>query len=129
CPGSRRHGPGWRSPTRSRPGDRIVTGTRPVGQTGGMKVPALLRRRASRAAPSTTATPQPPESRPLRPVARRPPSRGPSTRVRRMPVGHLRLDENGDGAPRWMRKAAGMSWRLLVILAVVVVLVYATARI
>lgn len=41
----------------------------------------------------------------------------------------MRLEENGDGAPRWMRKAAGVSWRLLVILAVVVVLVYATARI
>ncbi len=41
----------------------------------------------------------------------------------------MRLEENGDGAPRWMRKAAGISWRLLVILAVVVVLVYATARI
>lgn len=41
----------------------------------------------------------------------------------------MRLEESGDGAPRWMRKAAGMSWRLLVILAVVVVLVYATARI
>ncbi|WP_420111044.1 AI-2E family transporter [Pseudactinotalea sp.] len=46
-----------------------------------------------------------------------------------MPEGHMRLEENGDGAPRWMRKAAGISWRLLVILAVVVVLVYATARI
>lgn len=41
----------------------------------------------------------------------------------------MRLEESGDGAPRWMRKAAGVSWRLLVILAVVVVLVYATARI
>ncbi len=41
----------------------------------------------------------------------------------------MRLEESGDGAPRWMRKAAGISWRLLVILAVVVVLVYATARI
>ena len=41
----------------------------------------------------------------------------------------MRLEENGDGAPRWMRKAAGISWRLLVILAVVVILVYATARI
>jgi predicted PurR-regulated permease PerM len=49
--------------------------------------------------------------------------------VRRLPEGHMRLEENGDGAPRWMRKAAGVSWRFLVILAVVVVLVYATARI
>lgn len=46
-----------------------------------------------------------------------------------MPENHLRLEDGGDGAPRWMRKAAGISWRLLVILAVVVVLVYATARI
>ncbi len=46
-----------------------------------------------------------------------------------MPENHLRLDDSGDGAPRWMRKAAGISWRLLVILAVVVLLVYATARI
>lgn len=46
-----------------------------------------------------------------------------------MPENHLRLDDGGDGAPRWMRKTAGISWRLLVILAVVVVLVYATARI
>ncbi|GAB2594431.1 hypothetical protein GCM10027067_01570 [Pseudactinotalea suaedae] len=91
-------------------------------------MPAILRR-ASRAAPSTTAVPQPDERRLPRPVTTRPPSRGGAPRVRRLPEGHMRLEENGDGAPRWMRRAAGVSWRLLVILAVVVVLVYATARI
>ena len=58
-----------------------------------------------------------------------PSSRGGPVRVRRLPENHLRIEDTGDGAPRWMRKAAGVSWRLLVILAVVVVLVYATARI
>lgn len=96
-------------------------------------MPAILRR-ASRANPSSTATPRPeggatPSSRERRPSGMRPSSRGAATRVRRMPEGHLRLDDGGDGAPRWMRKTAGISWRLLVILAVVVVLVYATARI
>lgn len=95
-----------------------------------MKLPTILRR-ASRAAPSTTAIPQPdPEFRPVRvPVPLPPSSRSGAVRVRRMPENHLRIEDAGDGAPRWMRKAAGVSWRLLVILAVVVVLVYATARI
>lgn len=92
-------------------------------------MPSILRR-AARANPSSTATPHPETpavaSRPA--VALRP-SRSGTSRVRRMPENHLRLEDGGDGAPRWMRKAAGISWRLLVILAVVVVLVYATARI
>ncbi|WP_156251057.1 AI-2E family transporter [Pseudactinotalea terrae] len=94
-----------------------------------MKMPSILRR-ASRATPSTTAIPQPDQDRSAahRPVMIRS-SRGSTPRVRRLPEGHMRLEESGDGAPRWMRKAAGISWRLLVILAVVVVLVYATARI
>lgn len=95
-----------------------------------MKVPTILRR-ASRATPSTTATPQPEHSvtAPRTPTALPPSSRGGVPKVRRMPENHLRIEDGGDGAPRWMRKAAGVSWRLLVILAVVVVFVYATARI
>lgn len=94
-----------------------------------MKLPTILRR-ASRATPSTTAAPQPrprPVERPR--AALRSPSRGPVHKVQRLPENHLRKDDSGDDAPRWMRRAAGISWRLLVILAVVVVLVYATARI
>lgn len=94
-----------------------------------MKLPTILRR-ASRATPSTTAPPQPePSQAERRTVTLRPPSRGPVDRVHRMPENHLRKEDSGDDAPRWMRRAAGVSWRLLVILAVVVVLVYATARI
>jgi predicted PurR-regulated permease PerM len=95
-----------------------------------MRLPTILRR-PSRATPSSTATPLP-ESRPESPrqaVSLPPSSRGGQVRVRRLPENHLRIEDSGDGAPRWMRKAAGVSWRLLVILAVVVVLVYATARI
>jgi putative heme transporter len=95
-----------------------------------MRLPTILRR-PSRATPSSTATPQPDSHResPRQAVSLPPSSRGGPVRVRRLPENHLRIDDSGDGSPRWMRKAAGVSWRLLVILAVVVVLVYATARI
>lgn len=95
-----------------------------------MKMPSILRR-ASRATPSTTAAPQPalpPSS--ARPTVGLPPSsRTGVGRARRLPENHLRLEDGGDGAPRWMRKAAGISWRLLVIGAVVALGVYGTARI
>src|SRR5690606_12561961 len=118
--GRRRRGRLRRVPTRHGPHR---------GQTDSMKLPTILRR-ASRATPSTTAAPQPrprPVERPR--AALRSPSRGPVHKVQRLPENHLRKDDSGDDAPRWMRRAAGISWRLLVILAVVVVLVYATARI
>lgn len=62
-------------------------------------------------------------------MAKRPASRGAVSKVQRLPENHLRKEDSGDDAPRWMRRAAGVSWRLLVIVAVVVALVYATARI
>jgi putative heme transporter len=94
-----------------------------------MRMPSPLRRMA-RPQPSPAAAPE----RPARPATRattalRPSSRASGTRVRRLPENHVRLDDGGDGAPRWMRKAAGMSWRLLVIIAVVALVVYATSRV
>src|SRR5690625_5053985 len=38
-------------------------------------------------------------------------------------------DHDGDGVPRWLRRAGGVSWRILAIVAVVVLFVYAMAKI
>ncbi|WP_354002709.1 AI-2E family transporter [Occultella kanbiaonis] len=65
---------------------------------------------------------------PLPPLPRSP-ARGARARVHRLPEAHLRADDGGDGVPRWMRKSAGWSWRILVVIALISLLVWATARI
>ncbi len=65
---------------------------------------------------------------PLPPLPRSP-ARGARARVHRLPEAHLRADDGGDGVPRWMRKSAGWSWRILVVVALISLLVWATARI
>lgn len=63
-----------------------------------------------------------------RPIGRAP-SRGAQPFVHRLPESHLRAEDNGDGVPRWMRRTAGYSWRILVILTIIALLVWAMARI
>ncbi|SEE18305.1 Predicted PurR-regulated permease PerM [Ruania alba] len=59
----------------------------------------------------------------------RSPARGARLHPHRLPERHLSSDATGDGVPRWMVKAGGWSWRLLVVVAVVALLVWATAKI
>lgn len=47
----------------------------------------------------------------------------------RLPEGYQSRTDVDDGTPRWLRKAGGFSWRILAIVAVVVLLVYAMAQI
>lgn len=42
---------------------------------------------------------------------------------------HPAVAGRGDAAPRWLRKSAAVSWRLLVVLAAVVVVFWATSRV
>ncbi|WP_328591656.1 AI-2E family transporter [Occultella glacieicola] len=90
---------------------------------------------ARRAASANTARPaaettdgSAAEPSPLPPLPRSP-ARGARARVHRLPERHLRADDGGDGVPRWMRKSAGWSWRILVVIALISLLVWATARI
>lgn len=65
-----------------------------------------------------------------RPAAR-PPTSGGAAAARRV-AGARRAAENAaaeDGVPRWLRSSAGVTWRLLVVLAGVVLVFYATAQV
>ncbi|WP_235020150.1 AI-2E family transporter [Ruania rhizosphaerae] len=66
---------------------------------------------------------------PVLPKLTRSPARGARLHPHRLPERHLRSETTGDGVPRWMVKAGGWSWRLLVVVAVVALLVWATAKI
>ncbi|WP_328593035.1 AI-2E family transporter [Ruania zhangjianzhongii] len=63
------------------------------------------------------------------PKLTRSPARGARLHAHRLPERHLRAEDAGDGVPRWMVKAGGWSWRLLLVIAVVSLFVWATARI
>ena len=63
------------------------------------------------------------------PKLTRSPARGARLHAHRLPERHLRAEDTGDGVPRWMVKAGGWSWRLLLVIAVVSLFVWATARI
>ncbi|WP_354002645.1 AI-2E family transporter [Ruania halotolerans] len=63
------------------------------------------------------------------PKLARSPARGARLHPHRLPERHLSSETTTDGVPRWMVKAGGWSWRLLVVVAVVALLVWATAEI
>src|SRR5699024_5892903 len=66
---------------------------------------------------------------PHRPKLSRSPARGARLRAHRLPERHRRAEHTTDGVPLWMVKAGGWSWRLLAVVAVVALLVWATARV
>ncbi|WP_331716253.1 AI-2E family transporter [Occultella aeris] len=85
-------------------------------------------RSAAATGSATDADDGSPSAVPLPPLPRSP-ARGARARVHRLPEAHLRADDGSDGVPRWMRKSAGWSWRILVVIALIALLVWATARI
>lgn len=64
-------------------------------------------------------------------AARRPsPSRTSHPQVRRIPAAASpRPEDHADDVPRWMRTAGGYAWRILAIVGVVALVVFATARV
>ncbi|MPV49874.1 AI-2E family transporter [Pseudactinotalea sp. HY160] len=78
-------------------------------------------------APSDPPGPSEPTSRVL--ASARPAYRGSRVRSARLPVGYQSREAIDDGVPRWLRRAAGISWRILAVVALVVLFVYAMAKI
>ncbi len=59
----------------------------------------------------------------------RPAYRGSRVRSTRLPDGYQSREAMDDGVPRWLHRAGGVSWRILAVVAVVVLFAYAMAKI
>src|SRR5699024_5752206 len=59
----------------------------------------------------------------------RPAYRGSRVRSTRLPVGYQSREAMDDGVPRWLHRAGGVSWRILAVVALVVLFAYAMAKI